>query len=233
MSRPMLTPIPGSRSTTRLRSKKTKAGTQRSWVTIGGTSLASPLVASTFALAGGAAGVAYPAQTLYENETRRPDLAARRVFRVQRGMRRKRPLFQSDGTSSCSTTEESFTANCLGQTQVQCRPRLRRPHRCRHPERDHRLRARQRRSEADKRSTAAVGSKTARRRTATRRKEERRRRRRRRRSRSGEKSGRGLGRRSPRRIRRPLAPPRRTSGRAIAVDPRPELDPADPLGGSP
>ncbi len=37
------------------------------WCTIGGTSLASPLIASVFALAGGAQGVEYPAQTLYEN----------------------------------------------------------------------------------------------------------------------------------------------------------------------
>lgn len=35
------------------------------WQTAGGTSLASPLVASMFALAGGAHGVAYPALTLY------------------------------------------------------------------------------------------------------------------------------------------------------------------------
>lgn len=35
------------------------------WETVGGTSLASPLIAATFALAGGAAGVEYPAQTLY------------------------------------------------------------------------------------------------------------------------------------------------------------------------
>ncbi len=42
------------------------------WCTIGGTSLASPLVASVFALAGGAGGVEYPAKTLYENEVRNP-----------------------------------------------------------------------------------------------------------------------------------------------------------------
>ena len=35
------------------------------WKTIGGTSLSSPLVAAAFALAGGAHGVEYPAQTLY------------------------------------------------------------------------------------------------------------------------------------------------------------------------
>ncbi len=37
------------------------------WGTWGGTSLASPIVAATFALAGGAHGVEYPAQTLYSH----------------------------------------------------------------------------------------------------------------------------------------------------------------------
>ncbi|HLH13876.1 MAG TPA: S8 family serine peptidase, partial [Solirubrobacteraceae bacterium] len=37
------------------------------WCTLGGTSLATPLIAATFALAGGAQGVEYPAKTLYEN----------------------------------------------------------------------------------------------------------------------------------------------------------------------
>jgi hypothetical protein len=35
------------------------------WIQIGGTSVASPIIASAFALAGGAQGVAYPAATLY------------------------------------------------------------------------------------------------------------------------------------------------------------------------
>jgi subtilase family serine protease len=37
------------------------------WCTIGGTSVASPIIASVFALAGGAHGVAYPAKTLYSH----------------------------------------------------------------------------------------------------------------------------------------------------------------------
>ena len=37
------------------------------WLPIGGTSLASPIIAAMFALAGGAHGVAYPAQTLYSH----------------------------------------------------------------------------------------------------------------------------------------------------------------------
>ena len=38
------------------------------WLTVGGTSLASPVVAATFARAGGSGGVAYPAETLYANQ---------------------------------------------------------------------------------------------------------------------------------------------------------------------
>ena len=40
-------------------------GSPPGWTPLGGTSVASPIVASMFALAGGAHGVAYPAQTLY------------------------------------------------------------------------------------------------------------------------------------------------------------------------
>jgi len=42
------------------------------WCTLGGTSLASPLVAATFALEGGAQGVEDPARTLYENAAASP-----------------------------------------------------------------------------------------------------------------------------------------------------------------
>jgi Subtilase family len=45
---------------------------ERGWCTFGGTSLASPLIAAVFALAGGAHGVEYPARTLYENELSEP-----------------------------------------------------------------------------------------------------------------------------------------------------------------
>ena len=44
-----------------------KVTTVLHWVPIGGTSVASPIVASMFALAGGAHGVAYPVQTLYSH----------------------------------------------------------------------------------------------------------------------------------------------------------------------
>lgn len=42
-------------------------GSAPRWTAIGGTSVASPIVASMFALAGGSHGVAYPAQTLYSH----------------------------------------------------------------------------------------------------------------------------------------------------------------------
>jgi hypothetical protein len=45
----------------------TEVKTPLGWLPIGGTSVASPIVASMFALAGGAHGVQYPAQTLYSH----------------------------------------------------------------------------------------------------------------------------------------------------------------------
>ncbi len=47
-------------------------GEGEDWAPIGGTSLASPLIASVFALAGGGHGVEYPAQTLYRNSVELP-----------------------------------------------------------------------------------------------------------------------------------------------------------------
>jgi hypothetical protein len=47
--------------------KGKKLSTVLDWVPIGGTSLASPIIASMFALAGGAHGVEYPAKTLYSH----------------------------------------------------------------------------------------------------------------------------------------------------------------------
>ena len=44
-----------------------RSGRAPGWTPIGGTSVASPIVASMFALAGGSHGVAYPAQTLYSH----------------------------------------------------------------------------------------------------------------------------------------------------------------------
>ena len=42
-------------------------GTTSAWQTIGGTSLASPVIAAMWALAGGSGGVQYPSQSLYRH----------------------------------------------------------------------------------------------------------------------------------------------------------------------
>jgi len=78
------------------------------WATIGGTSLASPLVASVFALAGGAGGVEYPARTLYENEVKAPGS----LHDVESGSNGEclKPFDGKTGISGCTINEEA--ANC-------------------------------------------------------------------------------------------------------------------------
>jgi len=51
-----------------------KGGIGKGWVTIGGTSLSSPLISSLYALAGGSGGVGYPAATLYSHLGQAPSL---------------------------------------------------------------------------------------------------------------------------------------------------------------
>jgi hypothetical protein len=74
------------------------------WCTIGGTSLASPLIASTFALAGGANKIEYPAKTLYENELK----STGSLHDVTTGSNGecKKP-FSETGLSACTTAEEA------------------------------------------------------------------------------------------------------------------------------
>jgi Subtilase family len=78
------------------------------WCTIGGTSLASPLIASVFALAGGAGGVEYPAETLYEHETEDPTT----LHDVLSGSNGKcaEPFNEEEGLSGCAVLQEA--ANC-------------------------------------------------------------------------------------------------------------------------
>jgi hypothetical protein len=87
-------------------------GVKGPWCTIGGTSLASPIVAAMFALAGGAHGVKYPAQTLYENEVAalgsRHDIATGSNGKCTKG-------FQANGLSDCSATEEAANSNCAAE----------------------------------------------------------------------------------------------------------------------
>ncbi len=78
------------------------------WCTIGGTSLASPLVASVFALAGGAGGVAYPAETLYENEIEHP-ASLHDVASGSNGSCAE-PFDEEDGLSGCTVLQEA--ASC-------------------------------------------------------------------------------------------------------------------------
>jgi hypothetical protein len=82
------------------------------WCTYGGTSLATPLIAATFALAGGADGVEYPARTLYENEASSPSS----LYDVTEGSNGecRLPYEKKVGTSSCTAAEEAATS-CPGE----------------------------------------------------------------------------------------------------------------------
>jgi hypothetical protein len=82
------------------------------WCTIGGTSLASPLIASVFALAGGAAGVGYPAKTLYENQTGSP-ASLHDVIIGSNGACSK-GFDATTGISACAPAEEA-QASCASQ----------------------------------------------------------------------------------------------------------------------
>jgi subtilase family protein len=81
------------------------------WCTIGGTSLSSPLIASVFALAGGAGAAPYPAKTLYEHELSSPgslhDIATGSNGECQA------PYQEETGLSGCEASEEG--RSCGGQ----------------------------------------------------------------------------------------------------------------------
>ncbi|HXR27943.1 MAG TPA: S53 family peptidase [Solirubrobacteraceae bacterium] len=74
------------------------------WCTIGGTSLASPLIASVFALAGGPASTAFPARTLYENELAAPG-SLHDITTGSNGECTLAPL--GSGESGCTAGEEA------------------------------------------------------------------------------------------------------------------------------
>ncbi len=89
------------------------------WCTYGGTSVASPLIASTFAVAGGAGGVEYPARTLYENAAKSPGS----LHDVTEGSNGEcvTPFDEETGLASCTSSEEGKTscaseAICLART---------------------------------------------------------------------------------------------------------------------
>ncbi len=78
---------------------------EKGWAMIGGTSVASPIIASAFALAGGAHGVAYPSQTLYENLLEDPS-SLHDVALGSNGECLKRPN-KKTGASTCTAAEEA------------------------------------------------------------------------------------------------------------------------------
>jgi hypothetical protein len=79
----------------------------KGWCTIGGTSLASPLIASVFALAGGTGGVPYPARTLYERASKSP-AALHDVVTGSNGACAKG--IDEEGVASCTAAEEAATS---------------------------------------------------------------------------------------------------------------------------
>ena len=91
-------------------------GPRPGWQTLGGTSVASPLIAAMFALAGGdhaggAPEVEYPARTLYENAA----LNRTSVHDIESGSNGPclRRAVEEDGLEPCSPTEEA--AICFGR----------------------------------------------------------------------------------------------------------------------
>jgi hypothetical protein len=88
------------------------------WCTIGGTSLASPLIASVYALAGGAGGAAYPARTLYLHRASTPAS----LHDVTSGSNGEcsTPFEEPSLLSSCAPSEEAQSCSsksiCLAGT---------------------------------------------------------------------------------------------------------------------
>ncbi|HEV2973533.1 MAG TPA: S8 family serine peptidase [Solirubrobacteraceae bacterium] len=82
---------------------------EKGWAMIGGTSVASPIIASVFALAGGSHGVAYPSQTLYENLLGDPAS----LHDVGSGSNGEclQPPSEETGESTCTAAEEA-TQSC-------------------------------------------------------------------------------------------------------------------------
>jgi hypothetical protein len=85
---------------------------EKGWAAIGGTSVASPIIAAAFALAGGSQGVAYPAQLLYENLQLDP-ASLHDVVAGSNGECLKK-FKKNAGLSGC-TSEEEATRSCAAQ----------------------------------------------------------------------------------------------------------------------
>lgn len=87
------------------------------WCTYGGTSLASPIIAASYALAGGSPGVEYPASVLYRNATAH----AASLHDVSAGSNGEclKPFNEGTGLTGCTVGEEgascSSRAICLAR----------------------------------------------------------------------------------------------------------------------
>ncbi len=92
-------------------STETPSG-EKGWAVIGGTSVASPIIASLFALAGGAQGVPYPAQLLYENLEQNP--ATLHDVTVGSNGECLRKFHKSTGASGCTSAEDAQNS-CPGR----------------------------------------------------------------------------------------------------------------------
>lgn len=77
------------------------------WITVGGTSLSSPIIAAAFALAGGADGVEYPAQTLYSH------LGSSSLHDITTGTNWGCSKYDEYGFPDCTPAE--YEANCSGE----------------------------------------------------------------------------------------------------------------------
>jgi len=92
-------------------STETPSG-EKGWAVIGGTSVASPIIASLFALAGGAQGVAYPAQLLYENLEQNP--ASLHDVTVGSNGECLKKFHKNTGASGCTSAEDAQNS-CPGR----------------------------------------------------------------------------------------------------------------------
>jgi Subtilase family len=82
---------------------------EKGWFAIGGTSVASPIIASIFALAGGAHGYAYPAQLLYENQQQNP--ASLHDVTVGSNGECLKKFKKNGGISGCTSAEEATSCS--------------------------------------------------------------------------------------------------------------------------
>jgi Subtilase family len=87
------------------------------WYTYGGTSLSSPIIASTYALAGGSGGVEYPAQTLYQNEDLFPASLHDVGSSTTTGSNGKcsKPFEEEEPFLTGCTPEKEAKASCAGR----------------------------------------------------------------------------------------------------------------------